>query len=392
MKRAYVVTGVESAGHRMVAGYLTRAGCWGKASTVQPVDRDLPPDQQDLMVIRHTAGLRKTIETLKVLDYTVRALVCVRDHYPHVQSLVARRHALDPHIADALIQNGYCAIFETLRSTYTRYNIVPYSSVVRRPHQWAQHILKDLELSTDTLDKPLDIDGDRWGAVPYDGDSKWYTGTPDPPHRITYEGELVWYAERGFGYYPVQDHLTPYDQNYWAKYEGYAETPIGRALNTARWELVGRHVPSKELVVDVGIGCGTFIEDRLFHTQCPTTEGYDVNPVAVGWLKARDLWKDPYVEPVPHVTCWDSLEHIPDPSALVSRVSGFMFISIPIFRGPEHVLESRHFRKDEHFWYFTRDGLVDWMASQGFELVEENDHETRAGREDIGSFAFQRTR
>jgi hypothetical protein len=54
------------------------------------------------------------------------------------------------------------------------------------------------------------------------------------------------------------------------------------------------------------------------------------------------------------------------------------------------VLRSKHFRPQEHIWYFTREGLVNAMKACGFSLVAESDFETELGREDIGTFAFRR--
>jgi hypothetical protein len=59
-------------------------------------------------------------------------------------------------------------------------------------------------------------------------------------------------------------------------------------------------------------------------------------------------------------------------------------------RDAEHALRSKHFRPTEHYWYFSRDGLVFAMKGCGFALVAESNVETELGREDIGTFAFRR--
>ena len=68
----------------------------------------------------------------------------------------------------------------------------------------------------------------------------------------------------------------------------------------------------------------------------------------------------------------------------------WLFMSLPVFNDVDHVLRSKHFKPDEHFWYFTRDGLVAAMLMCGFKLVAESDVESELGREDIGTFAFRR--
>jgi hypothetical protein len=76
--------------------------------------------------------------------------------------------------------------------------------------------------------------------------------------------------------------------------------------------------------------------------------------------------------------------------ALLANVREWVFVSLPIFRDAEHALRSKHFKPDEHCWYFTRNGLVFAMQTCGFALVSESNVETDLGREDIGTFAFRR--
>lgn len=40
--------------------------------------------------------------------------------------------------------------------------------------------------------------------------------------------------------------------------------------------------------------------------------------------------------------------------------------------------------------YWTAQGFIDWMALYGYRLIEQSAHETDAGRESIGAFAFCR--
>lgn len=193
---------------------------------------------------------------------------------------------------------------------------------------------------------------------------------------------LHWLPERGMGYYPVQHQ--PYNQDYFDKYVGYAQTQTGRALTQARIDLVARHYDGP--LVDVGIGCGQFVERR------PFTQGYDVNPAGVEWLQQRGLFCHFYFSDCYAASFWDSLEHIPAPHLALDQVRQWAFVSIPIFDDAQHVLRSKHFRRDEHFWYFTEAGFLDWMADHGFECVESSRMECDLGREDIMSFALRRVR
>jgi hypothetical protein len=153
-----------------------------------------------------------------------------------------------------------------------------------------------------------------------------------------------------------------------------------------RFDFVERH--HKGRLVDVGIGSGAFIELRRSRKRM--TWGYDVSQAGIRWLDERALLVDPYLVSFEAMSLWDVLEHIPDFQSLLANVSDWLFLSLPIFRDAEHVLRSKHFKPAEHCWYMTRDGLLFAMKVCGFELISESNFETVLGREDIGTFAFQR--
>lgn len=194
---------------------------------------------------------------------------------------------------------------------------------------------------------------------------------------------LVWLPELGMGRYPVPKQ-RPYNCDYFANYQALADTPLGHQLTTARIQLVGRHYHGQ--LLDVGIGAGQFVESR------PQTLGYDVNPVGIDWLQQRGVWADLYSERQPALSFWDSLEHIDRPDIAVAKAERFVFASVPIFESGDHILRSKHFRPDEHIFYWTHDGLINWFTEQGFKLAEHNTIESDLGREGIGSYAFERVR
>ena len=191
---------------------------------------------------------------------------------------------------------------------------------------------------------------------------------------------MLWHGHAGVGYLPLQD--MPYDRKYFQKYVEYAETDFGESLNDARLDLVNRLCPEGTLV-DVGIGCGQF----MFSIG---GFGFDVNPHALKMLNARGILLDPHFEDVECATFWDSLEHIVEISQILTHVKQFAFVSIPIFRDLDHVISSKHFRPDEHCWYFTDEGFKKFMCAHGFDVIEQNTMETDLGREDIGTFVCKR--
>jgi hypothetical protein len=204
---------------------------------------------------------------------------------------------------------------------------------------------------------------------------------------VVARGRLTWWPQIGVGYYPVENGPETYDEAYFDNYATLAQTPMGRAIMRARFDFVDRHF--KGTLIDVGIGCGAFVNLRRGRHR--TTYGWDVCPKAMAWLEERGLALDPHLVPVRAITLWDVLEHIHDFRSLLANVRDWVFVSIPIFQDHAHVLHSKHFKPREHVWYFTADGLIDVMKSLDFECVEHNDMESRIGREDIGTFAFRRT-
>jgi hypothetical protein len=198
------------------------------------------------------------------------------------------------------------------------------------------------------------------------------------------EPELAFDSSAGIGYLPIES--TAYDQAYFDKYVAYGKTTMGIALTSLRCGLVYRYIAPMEQLVDIGPGDGSFIRARRGMTL-----GYDVNPVGVQMLWKQESWID--LDKANHIesaSFWDSLEHIAKPEEIVRKVRRYCFVSIPIFKDETHIFQSRHYRPDEHYWYFTAAGLIAWFWKLGFTCRETNDMETTAGREDIGTFVFQR--
>lgn len=194
---------------------------------------------------------------------------------------------------------------------------------------------------------------------------------------------MMWDEANGIGYFPVDQENAPYDEAYFAKYQGYADSELGRSINRYRLNLVSG-IAGELPVLDVGIGCGQFIESRGGETY-----GVDINPAGVRWLNERGLYR-PWDRPIECMTFWDSFEHFPEPTSVVANATRFVFVSIPIFNDHDHAARSKHFRPDEHYWYFTEGGMVSLMARMGFNCLYIGDTETTLGREDISTFVFSR--
>lgn len=193
---------------------------------------------------------------------------------------------------------------------------------------------------------------------------------------------LQWYVNEEHGFLDIVPR--EYDEAYFEKYVGYEKTARGQAITQARVDFVDRF--HSGALLDIGIGSGHFVSSRN------ETFGFDVNPAGVAWLKERGLFRDPMDAVFPAYSFWDSFEHIKTPQALLDHMpkGTKIFMSIPVFDDPGHVLRSKHFRPDEHYWYFTVAGLIKFMALRSFACLDIDRFEIDLGREDIRSFVFQK--
>lgn len=180
-----------------------------------------------------------------------------------------------------------------------------------------------------------------------------------------------------------------YGEDYFEKYVNYEGTPTSIFLNKTRTSITEKYC--KKSILDIGIGSGEFIKYSKLKVY-----GFDINPYGVKWLKFHKLYINPYdfvLEDIEGWTFWDSLEHFPEPQDILKIIkpSNYVFIAIPIFLDILKIRESKHYRPDEHYYYFTPSGMIKYMVDSGFKFIEHNDAEIKAGRQDILTFVFQRS-
>lgn len=214
--------------------------------------------------------------------------------------------------------------------------------------------------------------------------------------------DLIWSPRDQMGFYDVDAHLARegiplvYAESYFQKYVEMDQTTFAEDLNRFRCITTIQAMPDhvKPIrVLDVGIGGGGFINALLKRQDIAPARldvyGADINPIAINWLENRKMLGS-FDEMYDVVTFWDSLEHIRYPETALQCVGTVAIVSIPIFRDAEHALASKHYRKDEHFWYFTRQGFIKWAGRMGFIVQDVRITETLLGREDIETFVLRR--
>jgi len=204
------------------------------------------------------------------------------------------------------------------------------------------------------------------------------------------DADLRLCAARGIAY---QTDMTAgrvtYGSDYLAKCAAYEGSAIAMAVNAGRCELLVRHLPQPATVLDFGAGSGAFM--RAAALAGYDTKGFDVIPEVAAQLKQQGCFSDDLTA-FDAVTMWDTIEHLREPEKRLKRIlrGALLFVSIPVFDDLRRIRKSKHYRPGEHLYYWTAQGFIDWMALYGFRLLEQSDHETAAGRDSIGAFAFKR--
>ena len=205
------------------------------------------------------------------------------------------------------------------------------------------------------------------------------------------DADLMLCEHRGVAYQRdmAKDRIR-YDAAYLARFDSpaYTQSPAAMAVRAGRRELVARHLAKGASVLDVGAGAGLFVWDARGAGY--DARGFDVMAPAADRLRAQGLYAEELGD-FAAVTLWDSLEHMED-CGIVRKVrkGGLLFASLPVFEDLNAIRASKHYKPGEHLYYWTAAGFVAYMALRGFRLLESSDHETRAGREAIGAFAFIR--
>ena len=204
------------------------------------------------------------------------------------------------------------------------------------------------------------------------------------------DGDLVLCELHGYAYQRdmLADRVS-YDATYLAKVDAYEDSAIAKKVNAGRCALLERHLYYGSSVLDIGAGSGAFVHAAI--NDGFAAKGFEVIPQGAERLRSVGLFNDDPSN-FDAVTFWDSIEHMENPEGWMRRLGKktMVFASLPIFSSLRNVRLSKHYRPGEHLHYFTNDGFIGWMALCGFRLIEQSNHETSAGRESIGAFAFTR--
>ena len=146
MKRAYIVTGAEATGTKMVTSALLSAGCEGDLGNEQWLLKALLFKYQfecETVALRISMphglewyDLGRFLWHFHSLGYECRVLVTVRDSWAVTAShMKDQTHAFNREHSENKKQRAYLEIFQALQFSRVPYILVPYESIVARPQQ-----------------------------------------------------------------------------------------------------------------------------------------------------------------------------------------------------------------------------------------------------------------
>jgi hypothetical protein len=160
MKRAFIVTGPESSGTRLMANILEAGGCirdddMKSGAETMVIHRSVPHGG----IMPDFAGM---VNRLRGGGYTVQAVVMIRDPFTTASSQVQTRHSADLEQAYSKQRTALVFILQQLDQCRCPFLHITYETLVQRPAEIQRRIAAFLK---------LDI-------VPqigvYDGNEKYY--------------------------------------------------------------------------------------------------------------------------------------------------------------------------------------------------------------------------
>lgn len=177
----------------------------------------------------------------------------------------------------------------------------------------------------------------------------------------------------GFIWQMVQDGTVLYDEQYFRKYLNYPVTEIAKLRVNEIKKFIAPHTGA---VIEIGYGTGNFLMEMKRYGYKPY--GVEINRYA--WLHTREIQEIPRLGPWPESDCvafFDSLEHSQEILTylhLAFKSSPLVCISVPD-TGNRNLVDFhkwRHYRPDEHFWYFNEKTLTKLLSSFNFILLNSS--------------------
>lgn len=193
--------------------------------------------------------------------------------------------------------------------------------------------------------------------------------------------------------YKLRDYTNGYYKYLKDKYESPKQQVMNDAINSIRIKIVNGYCEMQN-ILDIGCGTGSFLKYMFQYGKC-FPFGYEIIPHTERWLKKEYIYINPFKKIPDYISgicMWDVLEHLPKHDKLFNNIKAgtYLFVSIPIFKDFKNIKKHKHYVPNEHIWYFTEWGFKDYMKKHNFEVMQDYDLETRAGRDSVMTFVLQK--
>lgn len=116
-------------------------------------------------------------------------------------------------------------------------------------------------------------------------------------------------------------------------------------------------------VLELGPGAGTLMNTLKKH--CASVDGFDVVPSPHSTVSETDSLRSKW----DLLIACDVIEHMPDSESFFDYDFEWAYISIPAMPADVEKMSTwRHFKPDQHLWYFTRPDFCRWVERHGYEI------------------------
>ena len=188
---------------------------------------------------------------------------------------------------------------------------------------------------------------------------------------------------------------SPAPMNEFSDYDAYWTERQDLNVIQERWRIASEVIREGATVLDVGCGSGEFLSFLQRTRPDLKASGADYSPVSVEMTKERgfdafqlDLANDTIPSQYDYVTCFETIEHIPDAErAIVNLRDAFreqLIVSIPNVGAIDYRIRlglfgrfpvtSCVFHIKEHVRFWTFKDFHEWVAHFGLRVVKAQGH------------------